>query len=57
MTPKLQVVVFWVFQKKRNTSFPRTYAPVDENLEKVKTRGESSVMIKGAGGIANCQGS
>jgi hypothetical protein len=34
----------WDFQEKETTSFHCTYAPVDANLEKVKKRGESSVM-------------
>jgi hypothetical protein len=34
----------WGFQEKETMSFHRMYAPVDANLEKVKKRGESSVM-------------
>jgi hypothetical protein len=61
MTPKLQVVVFWDFQEKETMSFPRTYAPVDENLEKVKNRGESSVVQSHLGngyksGLLICEG-
>jgi len=39
-----QVVVFGGLQEKETTSFRRTYAPIDENLEKVIYRGQSSIM-------------
>jgi len=34
----------WGFQEKETMSFYRTYAPIDANLEKVKKRGDSSIM-------------
>jgi hypothetical protein len=36
---------FWIEPRKDTTSFPHTYAPIVKNLEKLKKRGESSIVI------------